>query len=251
MLEGLLTEKALEGFLIICSRLVDEFGNHRTEELAKIFKTHKTEGRRALVTSLEYVNEWVGGMDSYLRLYPVTVIPPNPAFPQFKIIGIENIATYLYRAMDSNAVVRGSSESTRAYIQRTGKLPLVPNQTVPVLRSKPTYHWCSYDKWSNPDTTRDALQILPEWHTNCQLRATIATSKVGSSAFVAFNGDREDPSNRDLRFYKYFFEPLAQDHPALAGGGPQIGLEGEPVVDSLEEWDETHKAWKTIWNISI
>jgi len=41
LLEGLLTEKALEGFLIICSRLVDEFGNHRTEELSKIFKTHK------------------------------------------------------------------------------------------------------------------------------------------------------------------------------------------------------------------
>ena len=53
---------------------------------------------------------------------------------------------------------------------------------------------------------------------------------------MAFNGDREDPSDSKLRFYKYFFEPLAQDHPALAGGGIQIGLEGAPLVETLEEW---------------
>jgi len=100
-------------------------------------------------------------MEAYLRLYPVTVIPPNPAFPQLKIIGIETIETYLYRIMDSNAVVRGMSESTSAYIRRTERLPLVPIQAVPVLRSKPVYHWCSYEKWSSPDITRDALQIHP------------------------------------------------------------------------------------------
>jgi hypothetical protein len=249
MLEGLLTEKALEGFLIVCSRLVDEFGNHRTEELSKIFKTHKPEGRRALVRSLEYVNDWVGGMEAYLRLYPVTVIPPNPAFPQLKIIGIETIEPYLYRIMDSNALVHGTSESTKTYIQRTGNLPSVPIQTVPVLRSKPIYHWCSYEKWVSPDITRDALQILPEWHNNCQLRATISTANAADSAFVAFNGDREDPSNSNLRFYKYFFEPLAQDHPALGGGGPQVGLDGEPLVETLEEWDEAAKVWTTVWDV--
>jgi len=248
MLEGLLTEKALEGFLIICSRLVDEFGNHRTEELSRIFKTNKSEGRRALVRSLEHVHEWVGGMAAYKRLYPVTIIPANPAFPQLKIIGIETIADCLFRIMDSNAVVYGKSESTKAYIQRTGKLPLVPIQTLPVLRSKPVYHWCSYEKWDSPDITRDALQILPEWKTNCQLRATILTANVANSAFMAFNGDREDPSNSSLRFYKYFFEPLAQDHPALAGGGSQIGLEGEPLVETLEEWDESPQVWNTLWS---
>jgi hypothetical protein len=35
-----LTESAPEGFLIVCSRFVDEFGNHRTGELATIFRTH-------------------------------------------------------------------------------------------------------------------------------------------------------------------------------------------------------------------
>ena len=114
MLDGLLTEKALEGFLIICSRLVDEFGSHRTRELSNIFRTHKHEGRRALVRSLEYLNEWVGSMEAYERLYPVTVIPPNPAFPQLKILGIETIETCLYRVVDSNALVRGTSEFTKA-----------------------------------------------------------------------------------------------------------------------------------------
>ena len=64
---------------------------------------------------------------------------------------------------------------------------------------------------------------------------------------MAFNGDREDPSDSKLRFYKYFFEPLAQDHPALAGGGIQIGLEGAPLVETLEEWDELSKRWRTLW----
>jgi hypothetical protein len=248
ILEGSLTEKALEGFLIVCSRLVDEFGNHRTEELSKIFRTQKPQGQRALVRSLEHVNEWVGGMEAYQRLYPVTVIPPNPAFPQLKIIGIETIENCLYRIVDSDALVHGGSETTKAYIQRTGKLPSVAIQGLPVLRSKPIYHWCSYEKWDSPQIARDTLQILPEWKNNCQLRATILTSNVANSAFMAFNGDREDPSNSKLRFYKYFFEPLAQDHPAFAGGGSQIGLEGAPLVETLEEWSEVSKVWNIIWH---
>jgi hypothetical protein len=251
MLGELLTEQAFEGFVIICSRLVDEFGNHRTSELSNVFRTAKPEGKRALVRSLEHVNQWVGGMDAYLRLYPVTIIPPNPAYPQLKILGIETIEPFLYRVMDSEAFVKGTTELTRDYIQRTGRLPEVPVQTVPVLRSKPIYHWCTYNKWDTPEATRDALQILPEWQNNCRLRATILTSEVAESAFMAFNGDRYDPSDSELRFYKYFFEPLAQDHPLLEGGGIQIGLEGAPLVNALEQWDEAYGEWQTIWQTHI
>jgi hypothetical protein len=59
----------------------------------------------------------------------------------------------------------------------------------------------------------------------------LPTSRIKNAAFVAFNGDREDPSNPKLRFYKYFYEPLAQDHGPLRGGGPQIGVDGSPTVD--------------------
>ena len=251
MLGELLTEKAFEGFVIICSRLVDEFGNHRTSELSNVFRTAKPEGKRALVRSLEHVNQWVGGMEAYLRLYPVTIIPPNPAYPQLKILGIETIEPFLYRVMDSNAFVKDCRELTRDYIQRTSRLPEVPLQTVPVLRFKPIYHWCTYNKWDTPEATRDALQILPEWQNDCRLRATILTSNVAESAFMAFNGDRYDPSDSELHFYKYFFEPLAQDHPLLEGGGIQIGLEGAPLVNSLEQWDEASGEWTTIWQTTI
>ena len=53
LLDGQFTEKALEGFLIVCSRFVDEFGHHRTQELANIFRTHLPEGKKALIKSLE------------------------------------------------------------------------------------------------------------------------------------------------------------------------------------------------------
>jgi len=247
MLGEQLTEKAFEGFVIICSRLVDEFGNHRTSELSNVFRTTKPEGQRALVRSLEHINAWVGGMEAYIRLYPVTIKPPNPAFPQLKILGIDTIEPFLYRVMDSNALVGGTSELTKDYIQRTGRLTEVPVQTVPVLRSKPIYHWCTYTTWDTPDATRDALQILPEWQNNCRLRATILTSNVAESAFMAFNGDRYDPSDSELHFYKYFFEPLAQDHPLLVGGGIQIGLEGAPLVEALEQWDDLAGEWTTVW----
>jgi hypothetical protein len=246
LLDGHLTEAAFEGFLIVCSRFVDEFGGHRTEELANIFRTQRVEGKRALITSLEYLNEWVGGIIAYRQLYPVTIIPPQPAFPQFKIIGIETIESKLYRVVSSNTTVRETKEPMINYIKRTGRLPTVPTQTCPVLRSKPIYHWCSYEKWDDPETTREALQILPSWQNDCKLRATLLTSNVQNSAYVAFNGDKEDPSDSNLRFYKYFFEPLAQDHPPLVGGGPQIGVEGAPLVENLEKWDDLDLRWREI-----
>jgi len=195
MLGEQLTEKAFEGFVIICSRLVDEFGNHRTSELANVFRTTNPEGQRALVRSLEHINAWVGGIEAYIRLYPVTTKPPNPAFPQLKILGIDTIEPFLYRVMDSNAVVRGTSELTKDYIQRTGR-PKSRFRPFRCFRSKPIYHWCTYTTWDTPDATRDALQILPEWQNNCRLRATILTSNVAESAFMAFNGDRYDPKVR-------------------------------------------------------
>jgi len=143
LMDGLLTEKALEGFLIVCSRFVDEFGSHRTEELADIFRTNNASGRQALLSSLEYMQEWVGGIEGYEKKYPVTVIPPKPAFPQFKIIGIENLSDRLYRVLDSESTVYPTGECTREYIARTGRLPFVSRQRHPVRRSKPRYHWCS------------------------------------------------------------------------------------------------------------
>lgn len=247
LLGGVVTESAMEGFLIVCSRFVDEYGNHRTEELADIFRTHKPEGKRALLGSLEYMNRWVGGMQAYERLYPVTIIPPRPAFPQFKIIGIGGLASRLYRVLDSTGKVYGTNETVSEFISRTGRLPAVPVQRRPVRRSKPRFHWCSYEKWDDPDATREALQILPTW-SDCKLRATILTSKMGCSAYVAFNGDREDPGNKKLRFYKYFYEPLAQDHPPQSGGGPQIALDGQPIVECLERWNTSSRHWEYIWS---
>lgn len=246
LLDGTLTETALEGFLIVCSRFVDEFGNHRTEELARIFQTDHVEGRRALLSSLEHINKWVGGMDVYKQMYPVTIIPPRPAFPLFKIVGIETIESKLYRVLDSNSKAYPTNESVKDYIQRTGRLPAVPKQRRPVRRSKPRFHWCSYEQWGNPEITREALQILRGW-SDCQLRITLLTSKIKNSVYVAFNGDRYDPNNSKLRFYKYFYEPLAQDHPPLLGGGPQIAVDGEPSVETLEQWDNLALRWKHIW----
>ncbi|WP_085317563.1 hypothetical protein [Derxia lacustris] len=246
MLDGLLTEKALEGFLIVCSRLVDDFGRHRTEDLANIFRTDSPQGRLALLRSLEHVNDWIGGFAAYERRYPVTINPSNPAFPQLRIMGIETFEPRLYRLLDSRALVYGSEESIAAHIRRTGRLPPVPVQAEPVLRAKPLYHWCSSGKWPSPHASREALQILPDW-SNCLLRASIPTANIENSAFVAFNGDK-DPSAEGWKFYNYFFEPLAQDHPPLRGGGPQIGLDGAPPVELLEEWDEATQEWRIVWS---
>ncbi|HEV7377904.1 MAG TPA: hypothetical protein VGN95_24700 [Pyrinomonadaceae bacterium] len=246
ILEGQVSEVALEGFLIVCSRFVDEVGNHRTDELVKIFKTESQAGKEALHLSLEHVCRWVGGMKGYVTNYPVEIKPPNPAFPLFKIINIHKIADRLYRVLDSKSPVFPAKGLIKGYVMRTDRLPAVPIQLEPVRRSKPQFHWCSYEAWETPDATKDALQILPEW-SNCKLRATLPTYALKYSAYVAFNGDRNDPKDSRLGFYKYFYEPLAQDHSSLPGGGPQIGVEGRPLVDVLEEWDDGIQGWERLW----
>lgn len=244
---NLLTEEAFEGFFIVCSRFVDEFGGHRTSELERIFCTDLSTGREALVASLEYMKSWVGGMERFKRDYPVEIIPPRPAFPQLKIIGVEHIVPTLYRILDSKRPVSDKdNRSMIEYISTHGRLPAVPLQRRPVRRTKPNFHWCSYEAWDNPQTTREALQILPKW-SDCCLRATVATEAVNRSVYVAFNGDKYDPEDRRLRFYKYFYEPLAQDHPELPGGAVQVGVEGAPPVDMLEQYNEKQNRWKVCW----
>ncbi len=246
ILAGQLSEEALEGFLIVCSRFVDEFGNHRTDELVKIFKTESQSGKEVLRVSLEHVCRWVGGMKGYELRYPVTIKPPRPAFPLFKIINIHKLADRIYRVLDSKATVYQVQELIKDYVIRIGRLPPMPIQMQPVRRSKPKFHWCSYEAWETPDATKDALQILHGW-SDCRLRATLSAYDLRYSAYVAFNGDRYDPEDSKLRFYKYYYEPLAQDHPSLPGGGPQIGVEGCPLVDVLEEWNDDGQMWERLW----
>jgi hypothetical protein len=75
----------------------------------------------------------------------------------------------------------------------------------------------------------------------------VLTEKVKRSAYVAFNGDRKDPSNSTLKFYKYYYEPHAQDHPPHSGGGAQIAIEGGPLVDVMEQWDDARQEWQVIY----
>jgi hypothetical protein len=245
LLDGSVSDEELEGFLIICSRLVDEFGGHRTDELADIFRTSTSEGRDVLRQSLRYMNRWVGGLAGYESRYPVTIIPARPAFPLFKIVGIDRIAPTLFRVLDSHATVGSPGEPVRQFIARKGRLPGVPRQVRPVRRSKPWYHWCSYSAWESPSATQAALQILPEW-SDCSLRVWIPASHVSRSAFLAFNGDT-DPDNGRLKFVKYFYEPATQDHESLAGGGLQIGVAGAPRVSVLEEWSKRQHKWNIVW----
>jgi hypothetical protein len=249
LLGGEVSERALEGFLIIASRFVDEFGGHRTIHLSTVFRTNTSEGQKVLHQSLEFVRQWAGSYEQYCRRYPVTIIPPRPAFPLFKIIGIAALAPFVYRITDSKANAFPCKESVKEYICRTGRLPAVPVQRRPVRRSKPRFHWCSYDSWRDPSSTREALQIREDW-SDCRLRARLPTTTIHLSSYVAFNGDRQDPQNENLRFYKYFYEPLALDHGPSSGGGALIAVEGGPKVDLLEEWDDKRSCWVTSWSRS-
>lgn len=160
---------------------------------------------------------------------------------------MERIVPTLYRILDSKRPVsRQDNRSMVEYISTYGRLPGVPRQRHPVRRTKPNFHWCSFEAWDNPQTTREALQILLEW-SDCSLRATIDTKAVKRSVYVAFNGDKYEQEDRNLRFYKYFYEPLAQDHPELPGGAVQVGVDGAPRVDVLELYNEKRGRWEVCW----
>src|ERR1700728_867258 len=76
-----------EGFLIVSNRFVDRFGNSRIDNLAKVFDTHRIEGKKVLAASLEKVAGNLKSYENFAERYPVPVIPPRPAFPLFPIVG--------------------------------------------------------------------------------------------------------------------------------------------------------------------
>lgn len=250
------SEKARDGFLVISGRFVDSFGNHeRTLELAALFRTDSMTGRVALRQSLEGLLDFVGSLREYERNYPVLINDPQfgsvPAFPQLPILGIEKITPQLYRTMDSKAAVHQTKEPIREFISREGRLPHLPLLTGLILRVKPRIHWCSYERYGTPSDTASALQILPEYRNDCRLRATLPTTGLSDSVFVAFNGDTEYPDqdpDKNYRFVGYYVELKTQDHPELPGGGLQVGVVGSPPVLKLEEWKDSEKCWVTVWS---
>jgi hypothetical protein len=137
------------------------------------------------------------------------------------VLGIGQLASKLYRVMDSKAPVHGTNELVRDFIIREGKLPYLKPPPRYVLRKKLRIHWCSYECYDSPAATSAALQILPHWNTDCKLRATLSTEGLEGFAFVAFNGDSTYSDNTPGGFAGYFVEMRVQDHPVLPGGGLQ------------------------------
>jgi hypothetical protein len=245
------SEKARNGFLVTSGRFLDDFGRDRTEELGVLYKTDLLKGRVALRRSLEALLDSVGSLAQFERDFPVLINDPERGslgvFPQLPILGIEEIASKLYRVADSKATVHGTGESLRDFIVREGKLPYLEPPARFVLRKKPHIHWCSYECYESPLATRSALQILPAWNTDCGLRATLPTAGMEGTAFVAFNGDSRYSDNKPGTFAGYYVELRAQDHPDLPGGGLQIGVFGSPTVSALEEWIDAQNRWSAIW----
>lgn len=242
ILEGLVGRKLsaleYEGFLIVGNRFVDRFGNSRIANLGRTFETHRAEGRAALGSSLSEVARRLGSYQQFAADYPVTIIPPLPAFPLFPILGIEHIRPLVYRILDSRSPALG-------HIRSTGRLPLRSKPAEPVLRSTPQAHWCACEKWGTPDETRRRLQILPGW-SNCEVRASLATTSIADLCFVAYSVDPNDPETKGLHFHGYFFEGLTQDHDEsdYPGDAVQVCVYGEPEVVAVEEWDPIESAFR-------
>lgn len=236
LLGRFLASSEYEGFLIVGNRFVDRFGCTRIANLARIFRTDTQVGRDALAASLSKVSENLGSYAEFAARYPVTIIPPLPAFPLMPIVGIEQIVEVVYRVLDSRAT---------GYIRAAGKLPPRIAPTEPVLRTTPRGHWCAYDKWDTPEETQQALQVLPQW-SDCRARATIHSSAIKRLSFVPYSVDPNDSWTKATGFHGYFYEPLTEDHDELdySGNAAQIGVYGEPRVESLETWDENRRRWK-------
>ena len=248
------SDKARDGFLVISGRFVDELGDHRTAELASLYKTDQPCGRLSLRRSLESLLDFVGSLRQFELDYPIFINDPQrgsvPAFPQLPVLGIAEITPTLYRAVDSKATVFGTKEPLRDFIAREGKLPYLPAPRSLVLRVKPRIHWCSYERFETPAATQASLQILSKYGNDCQLRATLPTTDLDGSVFVAFNGDteyRDYQPGESMAFAGYYVEMKTQDHPELPGGGLQVAVFGSPKVAQLEEWVEAENRWSTVW----
>jgi hypothetical protein len=249
IVEGLvgtsLAPAEIEGFRIVYPRFIDRFGGTRLPDLQHVFRTDVPTGRAALAESLRRVAETLGSYDAFAARYPVTIIPPRPAYPLFPIAGIATFQASVYRVLSS------TRPAAITHIRNTGRLLPIPHPTEPVLRSVPRGHWCAYDAWSSPDETRRALQILPEW-SDCRARARLATTDIEGSAFVAYAVDPNDPETRGLTFHGYFYEGLAQDHDDAPydypGQAVQICVFGDPPVQVLEEWQDESGTWEVTWS---
>ena len=202
LLGGSVSDEELEGFLIICSRLVDEFGGHRTHELADIFRTSTSEGRDVLRQSLRYMNRWVGGLAGYESRFPVTIIPARPAFPLFKIVDIDRIAQTLFRVLDSHATVHSTGEPVKQFIARTGRLPGVPRQVRPVRRSKPSislvFLQCVGKPFSHAEGASDSTRmerLLAPGVDSCIARFPLHVSRLQRR----YRPEREAKSNKSAR----------------------------------------------------
>jgi hypothetical protein len=76
-----------------------------------------------------------------------------------------------------------------------------------------------------------------------------AAATIGRSLRRPPTGDQcdSDPDHGALKFVGYFYEPKAQDHQALHGGGLQLGVAGAPRVFVLEKWSESRGDWSVVW----
>src|SRR3954465_8365977 len=110
-----LTESEFQGFLIVGNRFVDRFGHSRMGELGRVFHTESPHGRRALAASLARVAATLGSYEQFANAFPVTIIPPLPAYPLLPIVGIETLQPIVYRVLG-----RGNREVD--HIRATGHL---------------------------------------------------------------------------------------------------------------------------------
>lgn len=241
LLQRQLEPAEYEGFLIVSSRFVDRFGGTRIGGLAQIFRTDLQEGRDALAASLRQVAARIGSYERFAADYPVTIIPPLPAFPLFEIVGIERIRQEVYRTLDSRS-------AAISHIEATGRLPERALPCEAVLRHTPRAHWCSYERWPDPRATRQALQILPAW-SDCEARATLRAAAIQGLAFVPYSDDPDDPGTKGLEFHGYFFEGITEDHGAsgLSGQAVQICVFGAPAVALLERWSAREARWVPVY----
>jgi hypothetical protein len=244
LLDRPLAPRELEGFRIVYSRFIDRFGGSRLEELRHIFRTDLQEGRLALAASFQRVADELGSYEEFAAKYPVTIIPPLPAYPLFPVVSLASFQPTVYRVLDTKKL------EALDRIHRTGTLLPVAKPQEPVLRAVPRGHFCAYRTWATPDDTRRALQILPEW-SDCGARATLAAADLDGLAYVAYTVDPNDPDTRGLAFHGYFYEGLTQDHDDrpydFPGEAVQICVFGGPPVQLLEEWDPVAERWEVTW----